>query len=139
MGNEEGTQNLLGYKLSCVVLVVTALATISVTPARACLIPLRLAANYTVLYEGTGSTYPPPLAFEGTLLAPNDAMPVTNANLVGRLFGGDSHMQIVSGSSGSIDGPSPNGVSEPSTLMLLGSGIAGFAYLTVRRRHGARS
>ncbi len=35
-----------------------------------------------------------------------------------------------------VDGPT---ASEPSTLMLLGSGIVGFAYLTVRRRRVAQS
>jgi hypothetical protein len=40
----------------------------------------------------------PPNAFHGVILAPNDAISLTNANLDGRVFGSDSSdMQIVSG------------------------------------------
>jgi uncharacterized repeat protein (TIGR01451 family) len=50
-----------------------------------------------VSLNNNASSYPN-LAFHGILLAPHDTISVTNANLSGRVFGGDSaDMQIVSG------------------------------------------
>jgi uncharacterized repeat protein (TIGR01451 family) len=51
-----------------------------------------------VSLNNNASSFPLPAAFHGVILAPNDAVSVVNSNLVGRVFGGDSHdMQIVSG------------------------------------------
>jgi hypothetical protein len=42
----------------------------------------------------------PNVAFQGIILAPNDAISLVNSSFIGRIFGGDSHdMQIVSGDS----------------------------------------
>jgi hypothetical protein len=57
---------------------------------------------------------------QGIFLDPNGAVSVTNTNLLGRVFGGDSHdMQIVSGDTITA----PTGVPEPSTLVSLGVGL----------------
>jgi PEP-CTERM motif len=69
--------------------------------------------------NNNASSFPLPLAFQGIILAPNDALSTTNANLVGRLWGGDSSdLQFVSGST-----LISSGVPEPSTwaMMLIGS------------------
>ena len=48
--------------------------------------------------NNNASSYPLPAAFHGVILAPNDPISLVNANLDGRVFGGDSSdMQIVSG------------------------------------------
>lgn len=48
--------------------------------------------------NNNASSFPLPLAFHGDILAPNDAISLVNANLDGRVLGGDSSdMQIVSG------------------------------------------
>jgi hypothetical protein len=48
--------------------------------------------------NNNASSYPLPAAFHGIILAPHDAISLSNANLDGRVFGGDSSdMQIVSG------------------------------------------
>lgn len=72
------------------------------------------------------SSFPLPAAFMGIILAPNDVINVTNANLDGRVFGGDSQdMQIVSGDRINITPVTPPPpVPEPMTLVLFGSGIA---------------
>lgn len=54
-------------------------------------------------------------AWYGDILDPNGAISITNANLVGRVFGGDDHnLQIVSGSTITA----PTHVPEPGTLAL---------------------
>jgi hypothetical protein len=69
-----------------------------------------------VSLNNNASSYKLPLAFQGIILAPNDAMSITNANLNGRFFGGDSSdMQIVSGAT--INAP------EPLTVSIFGVGL----------------
>jgi len=75
-----------------------------------------------VSLNNNASSFPLPLAFQGIILAPNDVLSLTNANLNGRVFGGDSSdMQIVSGVT--INAPaspvSPASVPEPSSVVLL--------------------
>lgn len=73
----------------------------------------------------------PLLAFKGIILAPNDAISLVNANLDGRVFGGDSSdMQIVSGDTIKAPGVIP----EPATLALLGTGMLGLASFFRRRK-----
>lgn len=57
---------------------------------------------------------------QGIFLDPNGAISVVNANLVGQVFGGDTHdFQYVSGSTIT----SPTTVPEPSALVLLATGL----------------
>jgi hypothetical protein len=54
--------------------------------------------NGNVQLNNNASSYPLPLAFQGIILAPNNAISLSNANLNGRVYGGDSSdMQIVGG------------------------------------------
>ena len=70
----------------------------------------------------------PNLAWQGVLLDPNGMISVTNAKLVGSVFGGDDHdTQIVSGAT------ITTAVPEPSTLLLLGVSF-GLLAITLRRK-----
>jgi hypothetical protein len=67
---------------------------------------------------------------QGIFLDPNGAISVTNANVLGRVIGGDTHdFQDVSGTTITA----PAGVPEPSTMTLLLSGLAGFGWEGLRR------
>jgi hypothetical protein len=74
-------------------------------------------------------------AFQGIILAPNNAISLVNANLNGRAFGGDSQdMQIVSGTT--IVPPPPSQITaapEAGTLWLLGMGLIGIGGFLRRR------
>jgi choice-of-anchor A domain-containing protein len=91
--------------------------------------------NYTgtnnLSLNNNASSYPLPLAFQGDILAPNAAISLTNANLDGRVWGGDSSdMQIVSGTT--INAPTP----EPASLCLW-LGVGAFSvvgYVRSRQR-----
>jgi hypothetical protein len=76
---------------------------------------------------GTSATDP---AFQGVILALNDAMSAVNANIVGRLFGGDSSdFQYVSGAN--IHAP-PVAVPEPASLALFAAGLFSFGTFLFR-------
>jgi choice-of-anchor A domain-containing protein len=84
-----------------------------------------------VQLNNNASSYPTKF-FQGIILAPNNAISIVNANLNGRVFGGDSSdMQIVSGDT--INAPPPSQVPEPSSMLLLGTGLIGGASI-VRRK-----
>jgi choice-of-anchor A domain-containing protein len=91
--------------------------------------------NYTgtnnVGLNNNASSYPLPDAFMGIILAPNAAISLVNANLDGRVFGGDSSdMQIVSGDTINSTVSTP----EPGTIALLGSGLVGLIMVGSRRK-----
>jgi hypothetical protein len=68
----------------------------------------------------TNASSHPTLNWQGIILDPNGTISATNANIKGRLFGGDSNdMQIVSGTT--LTAPTP----EPSFLGLLSAGVLG--------------
>jgi hypothetical protein len=78
-----------------------------------------LTGGPTLQINTNASSHPNQFA-HGIFLDPNGPISVTNANILGRIFGGDTHdFQYVSGSL--IDQPSP--VPEPSTLALIFSGL----------------
>jgi len=85
----------------------------------------------TMSLNNNASSFPL-LDWQGVLLDPNGTMSLVNANLDGRVFGGDTHnMQIISNAA--IDTiTAPRLVPEPSTLILFGGGLALLAAL---RRH----
>jgi hypothetical protein len=51
-----------------------------------------------VSLNNNASSFPPPAAFHGVIMAPNDTLSMDNSSFAGRIFGGDSSdMQIISG------------------------------------------
>jgi hypothetical protein len=98
------------------------------------LTPDMVAWNFTgsgnVQLNNNASSFPH-VAFQGIILAPNNAISLVNANLNGRAFGGDSQdMQIVSGDT--INAP-PAAVPESGTFLLLGLGLLGIGGFLRRR------
>jgi hypothetical protein len=95
-----------------------------------------LTGGPTLQINTNASSHPNEFA-HGIFLDPNGPVSVTNANILGRIFGGDTHdFQYVSGSL--IDQPSP--VPEPSTLALVFSGLPaliGVGYARMLRRRSA--
>jgi hypothetical protein len=89
-----------------------------------------------VQLNNNASSFPLPLAFQGVILAPGNAMSMVNANLNGRFFGGDSSdMQIVSGDTINVAGVTPPPpVPEPSTFVLSACAILlGLGFAALRR------
>jgi choice-of-anchor A domain-containing protein len=100
------------------------------------LTPDQVMFNYTgknnLSLNNNASSYPSPDAFMGIILAPNAAISVTNSNLDGRVFGGDSSdMQIVSGTT--INAP-VIATPEPSTCFLAGLSLVGLGVVGRRKR-----
>jgi len=83
-----------------------------------------------VQLNNNASSYPT-LFYQGDILAPNDKISLVNANLDGRVLGGDSSdMQIVSGDHINSPAPTP----EPSTLILLATPLFGSVGLIAWRK-----
>lgn len=87
-------------------------------------------SSQNVNLNNNASSFGLPLAFQGDILGPNDCLSLTNANLDGRVLGGDScDMQIVSGTT--INAPTT--VPEPSTWTMLAGALALLAFSLKRR------
>jgi hypothetical protein len=86
-----------------------------------------LTGGPTLQINDNGNNHPSNLV-QGDFLDPNGAISVTNTNLLGRVFGGDTHdIQIVSGDT--INTPVPE--APTSGLFMLGAAVS---YLGLRRR-----
>jgi hypothetical protein len=87
----------------------------------------------TASLNNNASSYPN-LFFQGIILDPNGPISLTNANLKGRVFGGDSHdFQYVSGTT--IDTPPPiPPVPEPSSYLLFVTAGLMFGVVCARPR-----
>ena len=73
------------------------------------------------------------VAFQGIILAPADNLSITDADMIGRVFGGDSgNLQFVSGDC--IKPPVT--IPEPSSLGLAAAGLIALGAVAIRRRFG---
>ena len=89
-----------------------------------------LTGGPTLQINDNASSSPSDLV-QGIFLDPNGAISVVNANVLGRVFGGDTHdFQYVSGATLTT----PSSVPEPSTLVLLAIGLFAVAGLASRRK-----
>jgi hypothetical protein len=89
-----------------------------------------LTGGPTLQINTNASSHPTQFA-HGIFLDPNGPISVTNANVLGRVFGGDTHdFQYVSGSL--IDQPST--VPEPATFILAIMGLPFLGFWALRRR-----
>jgi hypothetical protein len=87
------------------------------------------------LNNGGGSPSNGSYLSQGIFLDPNGPISVINSNVLGRIFGGDSHdFQYVSGSN--ITAPFRTAVPAPSTVALALAGAAPLGLLAVLRRRG---
>jgi uncharacterized repeat protein (TIGR01451 family) len=78
-------------------------------------------SGQNIQLNNNASSYPLPDAFHGVILAPNDKISLVNANLNGRVFGGNSSdMQIVSGDT--INAPTTKGTL-PNTATVSATGL----------------
>jgi PEP-CTERM motif len=95
-----------------------------------------LSGGHTLDINTNGGNDPEDIA-RGIFLDPNGAMSISDSNLVGRIFGGDSHDdQIVSGAH--IDGVNTQlVVPEPSSFVLSVLGLIGLVAARSRRRRKA--
>ena len=93
-----------------------------------------LTGGPTLQINDNGNNHPTNLV-QGVFLDPNGAISVVNTNLLGRVFGGDTHdMQVVSGDTISV----PNTPDSGSTAMLMGLGF-GLVAWAKRKLHSTNS
>jgi hypothetical protein len=91
-----------------------------------------LTGGPTLQINNNASSSPKNLV-QGVFLDPNGAISVTNANLLGRVFGGDTHdFQYVSGST--ITAPAVLPTPEPSTVVVALTGLGSLGLAAALRR-----
>ena len=84
-------------------------------------------------------------AFHGIILAPNDGISLVNANLSGRVFGGDNHdMQLVSGltlhapilNTATVSGSNVSSASSSATITVTGPFKPNAHFVQLYQQHG---